>query len=162
MLIRFVKDNLKENIELLCQLSNDEFCKKNPELSQATIGEHMRHIIELMGCLLDNYEQGIINYDNRNRNIQIQSDVNCAISVLEKQLTIIDKQNKQLSLIHNCFSTEEVLPTNYFRELLYNLEHSIHHQALIKVALHSLPHIKIPSSFGVAPSTLEYRKQCAQ
>ena len=162
MLIRFVKDNLKENIELLRQLSNDEFCKKNPELSQATIGEHMRHIIELMGCLLDNYEQGIINYDNRNRNIQIQSDVNCAISVLEKQLTIIDKQNKQLSLIHNCFSTEEVLPTNYFRELLYNLEHSIHHQALIKVALHSLPHIKIPSTFGVAPSTLEYRKQCAQ
>ena len=162
MLIRFVKDNLKENIELLRQLSNDEFCKKNPELSQATIGEHMRHIIELMGCLLDNYEQGIINYDNRNRNIQIQSDVNCAISVLEKQLTIIDKQNKQLSLIHNCFSTEEVLPTNYFRELLYNLEHSIHHQALIKVALHSLPNIKIPSSFGVAPSTLEYRKQCAQ
>ena len=162
MLIRFVKDNLKENIELLRQLSNDEICKKNPELSQATIGEHMRHIIELMGCLLDNYEQGIINYDNRNRNIQIQSDVNCAISILEKQLTIIDKQNKQLSLIHNCFSTEEVLPTNYFRELLYNLEHSIHHQALIKVALHSLPHIKIPSTFGVAPSTLEYRKQCAQ
>ena len=162
MLIRFVKDNLKENIELLRQLSNDEFCKKNPELSQATIGEHMRHIIELTGCLLDNYEQGIINYDNRNRNIQIQSDVNCAISILEKQLTIIDKQNKQLSLIHNCFSTEEVLPTNYFRELLYNLEHSIHHQALIKVALHSLPHIKIPSTFGVAPSTLEYRKQCAQ
>ena len=162
MLIRFVKDNLKENIELLRQLSNDEFCKKNPELSQATIGEHMRHIIELMGCLLDNYEQGIINYDNRNRNIQIQSDVNCAISVLEKQLTIIDKQNKQLSLIHNCFSTEEVLPTNYFRELLYNLEHSIHHQALIKVALYRLSHIKISDSFGIAPSTIEYRKQCAQ
>ena len=162
MLIQSIKNNLSENIELLRQLTNDEFCKKNPELSQATIGEHMRHIIELMGCLLDNYEQGIINYDNRNRNIQIQSDVNCAISILEKQLTIIDKQNKQLSLIHNCFSTEEVLPTNYFRELLYNLEHSIHHQALIKVALHNLPHIKIPSSFGVAPSTLEYRKQCAQ
>ena len=162
MLIRFVKDNLKENIELLRQLSNDEFCKKNPELSQATIGEHMRHIIELMGCLLDNYEQGIINYDNRNRNIQIQSDVNCAISILEKQLTIIDKQNKQLSLIHNCFSTEEVLPTNYFRELLYNLEHNIHHQALIKVALFSFPHIKVSESCGVAPSTLAYRKQCAQ
>ena len=162
MLIRFVKDNLKENIELLCQLSNDEFCKKNPELSQATIGEHMRHIIELMGCLLDNYEQGIINYDNRNRNIQIQSDVNCAISILEKQLTIIDKQNKQLSLIHNCFSTEEVLPTNYFRELLYNLEHSIHHQALIKVAVIQSETIKIDENFGVARSTIEYRKQCAQ
>ena len=162
MLIRFVKNNIKENIELLHQLSNEEFCKKNPELSQATIGEHMRHIIELMGCLLDNYEEGTINYDIRNRNIQIQSDVNYAISVLEKQLTSIEKQNKQLSLVHNCFSIEETLPTNYFRELLYNLEHSIHHQALIKVALYNFPHITISDSFGVAPSTLEYRKQCVQ
>jgi hypothetical protein len=162
MLIRFLKDNIKDNIELLRQLSNEEFCKKNPALSQASIGEHMRHIIELMGCLLDNYEEGIINYDHRNRDIQIQSNVNCAISILENQLAIIDKQNKQLSLIHNCFSAEELLPTNYFRELLYNLEHSIHHQALIKVALYNFPHIIISDAFGVAPSTLEYRKQCAQ
>lgn len=162
MLLHFVKNNIKENIGVLQQLSNEEFCKKNPELSQATIGEHMRHIIELMGCLLDNYEEGTINYDNRNRNIQIQSDVNCAISVLEKQLVIIDKQNKKLSLINNCFSTHEELPTNYYRELLYNLEHSIHHQALIKVALYNFPHINISDTFGVAPSTVEYRKQCAQ
>ena len=60
MLVRFVKDNLNENIELLRQLSNEEFCKKNPELSHATIGEHMRHIIELFDCLLVNYNQGII------------------------------------------------------------------------------------------------------
>ncbi len=162
MLIRFVKNNIKENIELLRQLSNEDFCKKNPELSQATIGEHMRHIIEIMSCLLDNYEQGIINYDNRNRAVLIQSDVNYAISILENQLCSIEKPNKQLSLLHNCFSAEEVLPTNYFRELLYNLEHSIHHQALIKVALHNFSHITISDSFGVAPSTIEYRKQCVQ
>lgn len=162
MLLHFVKNNIKENIGLLQQLSNEEFSKKNPELSQATIGEHMRHIIELMACLLENYDEGTINYDNRNRNVEIQSDVNCAISTLENQLTSIEKQNKQLSLVHNCFSIEETLPTNYFRELLYNLEHSIHHQALIKVALYNFPHIIISDTFGVAPSTLEYRKQCVQ
>ncbi|HLO73320.1 MAG TPA: hypothetical protein VK164_05225 [Flavobacterium sp.] len=160
MLVSFVKDNLKENIDLLRQLSNEEFCKKNPELSQATIGEHMRHIIELFDCLLINYNQGIINYDKRNRDIKIQSDVNFAIAIIEKHLSNIDRPNKQLSLQHNCYSAEELLPTNYFRELLYNLEHSIHHQALIKVALYYFPHIKVSNSFGVAPSTLEYRKKC--
>ncbi len=160
MLVSFVKDNLKENIDLLRQLSNEEFCKKNPELSQATIGEHMRHIIELFDCLLINYNQGIINYDKRNRDIKIQSDVNFAIAIIEKHLSNIDRPNKQLSLQHNCYSAEELLPTNYFRELLYNLEHSIHHQALIKVALYNFPHIKVSNSFGVAPSTLEYRKKC--
>ena len=162
MLIQSVKNNLSENIDLLRQLTNEEFTQQNPELSNATIGEHMRHIIELFGCLLENYDYGLINYDDRKRDVLLQTDKNEAIAIIEKYLLEIDKPNKPLSLTHNCFSSIELLQTNYFRELIYNLEHSIHHQALIKVALHSLPHIKIPSTFGVAPSTLEYRKQCAQ
>ncbi|MCW1148923.1 DinB family protein [Flavobacterium lacisediminis] len=162
MLIQNVKNNLSENIELLRQLTNDEFTQKNPELSNATIGEHMRHIIELFGCLLENYDCGVINYDDRKRDLILQTDKNEAINRIEKYLHEIDKTNKTLSLAHNCFSPVELLPTNYFRELVYNLEHSIHHQALIKVALHRLPHIRISNSFGVAPSTLEYRRQCAQ
>ena len=162
MLIQSIKNNLSENIELLRQLTNEEFMQKNPELSNATIGEHMRHIIELFGCLLENYDYGLINYDDRKRDLLLQTDKNEAIAIIDKYLLELDKPNKPLSLTHNCFSPIELLQTNYFRELIYNLEHSIHHQALIKVALHSLPHIKIPSTFGVAPSTLEYRKQCAQ
>ncbi len=162
MLIHNVKNNLSENIELLRQLTNEEYVLQHPELSNATIGEHMRHIIELYGSLVENYDYGLINYDNRKRDVLIQTDKNVAISIIEKFLLEIDKTNKPLSLAHNCFSPKEVLQTNYFRELIYNLEHSIHHQALIKVALHNLPHIRIPDSFGIAPSTLEYRKQCAQ
>lgn len=162
MLIENIKKNFSENIELLRQLTNDEFAQKNPELSNATIGEHVRHIIELFGCLLENYDYGLINYDDRKRDLLLQTDKNKAITILEKYLLELDKPNKELSLAYNCFSTIELLQTNYFRELIYNLEHSIHHQALIKVALHNLPHIKIPNSFGVASSTLEYRKQCAQ
>ena len=162
MLVQIVKQNLSENIDLLQQLTNEELTLPFPELSNATIGEHMRHIIELFGCLLENYEYGLINYDGRKRDLLLQTNKNEANAILEKYLLEIDKPNKPLSLTHNCFSPIELLQTNYFRELIYNLEHSIHHQALIKVALHSLPHIKIPSSFGVAPSTLEYRKQCAQ
>ena len=162
MLIESIKINLNENIALLRQLTNDEFTQKNPELSNATIGEHMRHIIELIGCLLENYDLGIINYDDRKRDLLLQTDKNKAITIIQKYLVAIEKPNKKLSLSYNYFSTSELLETNYFRELVYNLEHSIHHQALIKVALHNLPHIKISNSFGVAPSTLEFRKQCVQ
>lgn len=162
MLIQSIKNNLSENIALLRQLTNEEFTQKNPELSNATIGEHMRHIIELFQCLLENYEHELINYDARKRDLLLQTDKNAAISIIEKFANEIEKPNKSLSLAHNYFSPIEVLPTNYFRELLYNLEHSIHHQALIKVALYNFPHIKISASFGVAPSTLEYKQQCAQ
>ena len=162
MLIQSLKHNFSENIELLRQLTNDEYTQQNPELSNATIGEHMRHIIELFSCLIENYENGVINYDDRKRDIILQTDKSEAISTLKKYLEELNKPNKSLSLVHNCFSAFELLPTNYFRELIYNLEHSIHHQALIKVALHNLPHIKVADAFGIAPSTLEYRKQCVQ
>ena len=162
MLVQIVKQNLSENIDLLQQLTNEELTLPLPELSNATIGEHMRHIIELLGALLNHYESGSINYDKRKRDIILQSDTKEAIKILEKYCSELDKPNKSLYLKHNCFSDTETLETNYFRELLYNLEHSIHHQALIKVALFSFPHIKVSESFGVAPSTLAYRKQCAQ
>ena len=162
MLVQIIKQNLSENIDLLQQLTNEELTLPFPELGNATIGEHMRHIIELFGCLLENYEYGLINYDGRKRDLLLQTDKNEAIAIIEKYLLEIDKPNKPLSLTHNCFSPIELLQTNYFRELIYNLEHSIHHQALIKVALYRLSHIKISDSFGIAPSTLEYRKQCAQ
>ena len=162
MLVQIIKQNLSENIDLLQQLTNEELTLPFPELGNATIGEHMRHIIELFGCLLENYEYGLINYDGRKRDLLLQTDKNEAIAIIEKYLLEIDKPNKPLSLTHNCFSPIELLQTNYFRELIYNLEHSIHHQALIKVALYRLSHIKISDSFGIAPSTIEYRKQCAQ
>ncbi len=60
------------------------------------------------------------------------------------------------------YENQVSIQTNYFRELLYNLEHCIHHQALIKVAVFQLENIKVTENFGIAPSTIEYKKQCAQ
>jgi hypothetical protein len=51
------------------------------------------------------------------------------------------------------------IPTNFYRELLYNIEHCIHHQALIKVAFNEMKmsHL-LNKNFGVAPSTIQYRE----
>jgi hypothetical protein len=43
------------------------------------------------------------------------------------------------------------------RELVYNIEHAIHHMALIKIGLRAeFSSVIIPDSFGVASSTLRY------
>jgi hypothetical protein len=40
---------------------------------------------------------------------------------------------------------------------VYNVEHAIHHMALIKVGLKEVcPAVKIPADFGVAVSTVKY------
>jgi hypothetical protein len=50
------------------------------------------------------------------------------------------------------------LLSSFHRELAYCLEHSIHHQALIKIGLIELGALHlIDESFGVAPATLKFR-----
>lgn len=71
-------------------------------------------------------------------------------------------ENKKIELEHVVDGELNLIETNYHRELLYNLEHCIHHQALIKVAVLQCESVKIDDNFGVARSTIEYRNQCAQ
>ena len=113
-------------------------------------------------CLENQFEGGIVNYDKRDRNKQIQTDTNFAISQIEIIKNNLEKENKKIELQQIIDGEEIRIDSNYHRELLYNLEHCIHHQALIKVAILISENIKIDENFGVARSTIEYRNQCAQ
>jgi len=162
MLLSSIKNNLKELIDLLNQLSNEEYSEPCVQLTNASIGEHTRHIIELFQCLENQYESGIVNYDKRERNFLIQTDTDFAIRQIVAIQNNLDKENKKILLKQKIDGNEIRTESNYYRELLYNFEHCIHHQALIKVAVYQYETIAIDENFGVARSTIEYRKQCAQ
>ncbi|MDN3676422.1 DinB family protein [Flavobacterium paronense] len=162
MLIPSLYKTLNELELLLNQLSNDDFTLTCKGLSNATIGEHTRHIIEMFQCLENQYDLGVVNYDKRNRDYRIQTDTSFALKCIADIKKQLEKDNKKLLLEQMVDEEELHIESNYFRELLYNLEHCIHHQALIKVAVLQLEHLQIDANFGVARSTIEYRKQCAQ
>ena len=162
MLIPSLNKTLNELVSLLNQISNDDFTSPCKGLSNSTIGEHTRHIIEMFQCLENQYEGGVVNYDKRNRDYKIQTDTDFALQCIEDIKNQLEKKDKKLTLQQIVDDEELYIESNYFRELLYNLEHCIHHQALIKVAVLQLEHLQIDNDFGVARSTIEYRKQCAQ
>jgi hypothetical protein len=162
MLLNSINNNLEELIDLLKQLSNDEYTKPCLHLTNASIGDHTRHIIELFQCLEKQYESGIVNYDKRERNIQIQTDTDFAIRQIVFIQNNLDKENKKIVLQQQIEGNEIHTESNYHRELLYNFEHCIHHQALIKVAVFQHATISLNENFGVARSTIEFRKQCVQ
>ena len=162
MLITSIITSLDGLILVLNQLSNNEYSKKCEHLSNATIGEHTRHIIEMFQCLQNNYDSGLVNYDKRNRNLKIETDTNFALQKIDEIKENLDRENKKIQLQQIIDGHEFRIESNYFRELLYNLEHCIHHQALIKVAVLQCDKIQIDENFGVARSTIEFRNQCAQ
>ncbi|RTY84278.1 DinB family protein [Flavobacterium sp. LS1P28] len=162
MLLPSINNSLNELIDLLNQLSQKEYSNSCAELSNASIGEHTRHILEMFQCLENQYDSGIVNYDKRERNSRIQTDTTFAIENIVLIQQNLNKKNKNIELLQVIDGEEIRIESNYFRELLYNLEHCIHHQALIKVAILQCETVIIDPNFGVARSTIEYRNQCAQ
>ncbi len=162
MILTSVSSGLDELVILLEQLDNKDYSRKCTELGNATIGEHTRHIIEMFICLETQYNSGIINYDLRERNLLLQSDTACAVNAINSLKKNLSKPDKALILQQVLNGNAIKINTNYNRELLYNLEHCIHHQALIKVGLIDLKNIRLNSGFGVASSTIEYRNKCVQ
>ena len=162
MLLPSIHNSLNELVDLLNKLSNDDYSKPCEQLSSASIGEHTRHIIEMFQCLESQYEVGVVNYDKRNRNKRIETDTDFAISQIISVKNNLERDNKSIELQQIIDGEEILINSNYHRELLYNLEHCVHHQALIKVAILIANTISVDANFGVARSTIEYRNQCAQ
>jgi hypothetical protein len=149
----------------LNQLSQEEYSQPCKTLFNNTIGQHVRHIIELFQCLEKGYESGVVNYEKRKRDTAIEEDKELASRLLLEIHGGLSKENKALTLeaSYDDHTTEPILfDTNYNREIAYNLEHTIHHMALIRVGINEISSIELPEDFGVASSTVKYRKQCAQ
>jgi len=162
MLLKSIRQSLDDLTDLLGQLSDTDYSKSCESLSGSTIGEHTRHIIEMFQCLEKSYDSGILNYDNRERNNQIQTETQFARQCIEEIKAGFKSENKLIYLEFVMNHLDIRIQSNYYRELLYNLEHCVHHQALIKVAVLQCENVLVDENFGVARSTIEHRKQCAQ
>tara|TARA_R110000868_G_scaffold324727_5_gene585550 strand:+ start:362 stop:865 length:504 start_codon:yes stop_codon:yes gene_type:complete len=164
----YCKENLNEIKNVLLQLTNDQYTFQSTTLFGATIGQHVRHILEFYQSVLNGFESKIINYDNRERNILIETHTKIAILVIDEICSKLEEDTSDLRMIlEGNFCAEEgkqiKIETSFLRELAYCLEHSIHHQALIKVGLLEVKCLSyIDDTFGLAPATLRYRKQCVQ
>ena len=147
----------------LQQLTDVQYAQKSNWLNSSTIGGHTRHIIELFQCIINGYNNGTVNYENRKRDILIETNRQLACSLLQEISHVSNLPNKKLQLLFSIAGEDlNIIETNYYREMLYNLEHAIHHMALIRVGIAEVSDIQLPENFGVASSTIQYKKQCVQ
>lgn len=149
----------------LLQLTDRQYMQPSKQLFHASIGKHVRHIIELFVCLQKGYETGVVNYEKRARDLLMENDKEFARQLLIGIYKSIDKPDKVLLLEANYDEHSEEslrIETNYYREIVYNLEHTVHHMALIRVGINEIAGFAVPKEFGVAASTLKYQRACAQ
>lgn len=148
--------------ELVNQISEHDFQKPVESLNQATLGQHLRHTLEFFLCLEEGFGTGTVNYDKRLHDKLIESDKYIALAALNRMQDFVTRHPDNVPLMlevgYDLNSDESVsIETNYFRELVYNIEHAVHHMAMMKIGIReAAPYVQLPHDFGVAPSTIRY------
>jgi len=160
-LIHPLKKLLQQLQHLLACLDDQAYSHPIEVLSHASIGQHTRHVIEFFTALEQGYETGHVNYDLRKRDKQIEIDRSHAATILSGIIKDLDKEDKPLSLVIDFNPSAEAsypIATNYARELVYNLEHIVHHMAIMRIGVQAISTLKLPEDFGIALSTLRHKK----
>lgn len=157
------KENLMQIEDLLEGLSQEQYTMSADVLSGATIGQHIRHILEFYLLMVSGSFSGTISYDRRERDVQIEVDPKFAISTIKRLLSGIQTLDEGLHVkLEADYSisgaSQNMIISSVGRELAYCIEHSIHHQAIIKTALIAMGLRDFTNEhFGVAYSTIRYR-----
>ncbi len=162
MIFQQLSQQLLSLIVLLKSLSNDQYSRKIKHLGNASIGGHTRHIIELIQCVNKGYDSDTVDYLNRIRNLDLENSKSLALEVLLEIEKELKRSDKNLKMVVENTSLDCSVNTTYFREVVYNTEHTIHHLALIKVALLEMNLDLVNHDFGMAYSTIQYQASLAK
>lgn len=149
--------------EMLSRIDQRLYTQVNAK-GRASVGQHVRHTLEFYQCLFSAEDR--VNYDTRKRDVLIESSSDHAANVIEDIIASIGETEAdgRLELEAELPGSEDslVVRSSLSRELLYVLEHAIHHMALIRVLIKdSAPEFDLDEAFGVAYSTLAYRDRQA-
>ncbi len=159
-----VKSVLDQLSTVITQINEQDFVKPVATLNQATVGQHIRHTLEFFTCLLNGHITDVVNYDKRDHDKSIEQNKAQALATLSNISHFIDKiENNNSFKLEVDYGIDTdlncVIETNFNRELAYNIEHAVHHMAIIKIGVQAVcPYVEIPANFGVANSTVKYKK----
>jgi hypothetical protein len=153
---------LDQLAKMVQDIRETDFTKPSEALSRSTIGQHLRHTLEFFICFENGFNEGVINYDKRAHDKLIETDKFIALAAIEKISGFIRALNVNRSIrleVGYDVNKEEfvTVETNATRELVYNIEHAVHHMAIMKIGIREVaPYEKLPPDVGVAASTIRF------
>jgi len=158
----------RANIEVLGQLKELLTCCRSlycrtPGSSVAGIGEHVRHVLDHYRAFQAGMLSDCVDYNYRTRNSIEETDPLIASQHIDGLVDwlagneLMPATIQVISEINLLHSHSEKMISTPARELLYLINHSIHHMAYAAL-LAKTNDIAVPAHIGLAPSTVSYQR----
>ena len=163
---------LGQALELLDSLPLGVYSARPRHFERGGVGVHLRHVLDHYDAFLDGLESGRIDYDTRERDALTESDSGVArarlCTTIARMHALASKQERaytgaarEIEVAMDLGGRTNVSAacsvSTVGRELQYLVAHTVHHFALMAVALRLSGHEPLPD-FGVAPSTLRHEE----
>jgi hypothetical protein len=165
-LARATEDALRQGLALLLELNGESFAAVAPEPYNASVGQHYRHVLDHFLCLESGLAAGEIDYDNRERNPRLETDLDYARATTERLINVFNQYdfevlNRPYVVKYSVGYGNAApvrLPSVVARELAFCIGHAVHHYAIVRLLCDSVG-VEVVPEFGVAPSTLKHRAE---
>jgi uncharacterized damage-inducible protein DinB len=146
-------------VELLERMSDETYCWKPAGGVSGAIGAHVRHVLDHVNVLVERPRPQVVSYDYRLRDTRIEQSRLAGIAALRlaigrvPDLTGFERDEMlTLEVMVEHGRAPVAVTTSLARELVFALQHTIHHQAIIAILLQQIG-VAAPTRFGYAPAT---------
>jgi hypothetical protein len=158
-LIVATQDVLVQGLSLLFKLSDRTYSQSIEAPHRASIGGQYRHVLEHFQCVIRSLRSGEINYDAREHNSRLETDVTYATiatcdvlrAIKNFDHTVLNRVSKVVNTLPYRESPRSFVETTVGRELAYCNGLATHHYAMVRSICGQLG-IKVPAEFDAEPS----------
>jgi uncharacterized damage-inducible protein DinB len=152
-------EHLDAFAEVVERLGDLDYLARPSTGVSGSIGAHVRHCVDHVVALLDRTAEGEMTYDDRRRDTAIEQSRRLAATTLRSLAVRVREMAPRtgdvpitLWTMLDRRGTRARVRTSLGRELVFVLQHTIHHEAVVAVLLAGRGRV-LPGHFGLAPST---------
>ena len=152
--------------QLVTQVSDEDYGRSLQPYVQSSIGEHVRHVLDVYHALMTGSDGDLVDYNQKRRGSDIETNRRVALAEIDRIRQWLRNLDRR-ALVSVCTVRSELtlqgrnisdIESSLRRELVFAASHVIHHSALIGVCAR-LCNLPTDELFGVAPATASYWRE---
>lgn len=164
-MIDAIEKNLERGIKLLNNITDSQYSDTSVAPYYSSIGNHMRHVLDVFSCIFKGIESKKIDFSDRERNELAQQLTSEGIAYFQhiiRQLKELDSNKFDLIVSVRDDLGCGFITANYTLggALIQAHSHAIHHYASVGIIINQLG-IDLPDAdFGYNPTTPKNMESC--
>ena len=157
-MIEATEKNLKRGVNLLNNISDNEYSNNSIAPYYSSIGCHMRHVLDVFSCVLIGFKNENIDLTIRKRNELAEQKTTVGIDYFNEvidQVCAMSNNNlkSEITVSDDLGSGKITVNTTLEAALMQAQSHAIHHYASVGYLIYQLG-IELPDAdFGFNPTT---------